>query len=71
RKKEAKKEKYYSSNVFSVLRILIISKSKGWSYLQRNERKQVSKYEVRMKLLSWRVAYAHLVGDNSNKGLKS
>ncbi|WP_367283148.1 hypothetical protein, partial [Arcicella rosea] len=32
RKKEAKKEKYYSSNVFSVLRILIISKSKGWSF---------------------------------------
>jgi len=40
RKKEAKKEKYYSSNVFSVLRILIISKSKGWSYLQRDERQQ-------------------------------
>ncbi len=49
RKKEAKKEKYYSSNVSFVLRILIVNKCKGWSYLQRNERKQFTNYEAKRK----------------------
>ncbi len=40
-----------------------------WSYLQRNERKQLANYQKK-KICYWFVAYAQLVGDNSNKGEK-